>query len=105
MPTYQYECAACGHEFEELQSMADPKLKKCPKCKKDKLHRLIGTGGGIIFKGTGFYQTDYKKTGAAPSESAPSSSGGCGSSCGCHPAGSESKSEAKPAVKKKKADD
>jgi putative FmdB family regulatory protein len=68
MPTYQYECSACGHEFEELQSMTDAKLKKCPKCKKDKLNRLIGTGGGIIFKGTGFYQTDYKNKGTSPSE-------------------------------------
>ncbi|HLF17968.1 MAG TPA: zinc ribbon domain-containing protein [Candidatus Omnitrophota bacterium] len=62
MPTYQYECAACGHSFEILQSIADGKLKKCPKCSKLKLFRLIGTGAGVIFKGSGFYETDYKKT-------------------------------------------
>lgn len=61
MPTYEYECTACKHVFEELQSMTEPKLVKCPKCKKNKLHRLIGAGSGIIFKGSGFYETDYKK--------------------------------------------
>ena len=91
MPTYQYECADCGHEFEKLQSMTDPKLKKCPKCGQSSLHRLIGTGSGIIFKGTGFYETDYKKK-SEPSP-APSSStdspkqqpaGSCGQgACGC----------------------
>ncbi|MBP9854882.1 MAG: zinc ribbon domain-containing protein [Candidatus Omnitrophica bacterium] len=60
MPTYEYECTDCGHCFEELQSMLDKKLKKCPKCGKMKLERLIGRGGGIIFKGTGFYETDFK---------------------------------------------
>lgn len=61
MPTYQYECDSCEYAFEELQSMTDKKLTKCPKCKKNKLSRLIGTGSGIIFKGSGFYETDYKK--------------------------------------------
>ena len=60
MPTYEYECDGCGYAFEHLQSMADKKLKKCPKCSKMKLHRLIGSGSGIIFKGTGFYETDFK---------------------------------------------
>lgn len=90
MPTYEYECSACGHEFEALQSMTDPKLTQCPKCAKKKLQRLIGTGGGIIFKGTGFYATDYKKkepaqSGSLPKKSSPPSS--CGSSCACHPPG------------------
>ena len=61
MPTYQYECAHCGHDLEALQSMTDKKLKKCPKCGKNGLERLIGSGTGIIFKGSGFYETDYKK--------------------------------------------
>ena len=61
MPTYQYECQACGHAFEELQGMTDAKLTKCPKCHKNKLARLIGGGSGMIFKGSGFYETDYKK--------------------------------------------
>ena len=69
MPTYEYECDACGHSFEILQSITDAKLRKCPKCKKLKLARLIGTGAGIIFKGSGFYETDYKKKSPSPSES------------------------------------
>lgn len=67
MPTYEYECSECGFVFEKLQSMLDPKLRKCPQCGKAKLQRLIGTGGGIIFKGTGFYETDFK-TKPAPKE-------------------------------------
>ena len=61
MPTYEYECDACGHTFEEFQSMSDKALRKCPECKKMKLQRLIGAGAGIIFKGSGFYETDYKR--------------------------------------------
>ena len=61
MPTYQYECSACGHTFETLQSMLAKKLSKCPQCRKSTLKRLIGTGSGIIFKGSGFYETDYKR--------------------------------------------
>jgi putative FmdB family regulatory protein len=60
MPTYDYECDACKHKFEEFQSMSDKVLKKCPACKKPKLRRLLGTGAAIIFKGSGFYQTDYR---------------------------------------------
>lgn len=60
MPTYEYQCDACGHGFELFQSMTDPVKRKCPKCGKPKLQRLIGTGAGIIFKGGGFYQTDYR---------------------------------------------
>ncbi len=71
MPTYQYECAACEHAFETMQSMMDKKLKKCPKCGKLKLHRLIGAGSGIIFKGTGFYETDYKRKDAPSSQREP----------------------------------
>lgn len=60
MPTYDYECDACHHKFEEFQSMSDKHLKKCPKCKKPKLRRLFGTGAAVLFKGSGFYQTDYR---------------------------------------------
>lgn len=63
MPTYDYQCAACGHTFETFQSMAADPLKKCPECKKMKLRRLIGAGAGIIFKGSGFYETDYRSSG------------------------------------------
>jgi putative FmdB family regulatory protein len=61
MPTYDYECKACGHTFDELQSFNDAPLTKCPKCKKNKLERLFGGGGAIIFKGSGFYETDYRR--------------------------------------------
>ena len=60
MPTYEYLCNACGHRFDELQSFSDAPLKKCPACKKKKLERLIGTGAAILFKGSGFHQTDYR---------------------------------------------
>jgi putative FmdB family regulatory protein len=60
MPTYDYECDACGHTFEEFQSMKEEPLKVCPQCKKKKLRRLFGTGAAILFKGSGFYQTDYR---------------------------------------------
>ena len=60
MPTYEYLCDSCGHEFEKFQSITSGSLRKCPECKKMKLNRLIGSGGGIIFKGSGFYQTDYR---------------------------------------------
>lgn len=60
MPTYDYLCDACGHKFEHFQSISDKLLKKCPKCKKSKLRRLFGTGAAVVFKGSGFYQTDYR---------------------------------------------
>lgn len=61
MPTYDYVCQGCGHAFEHFQSMTSDVLKTCPQCKKDELKRLIGAGGALIFKGSGFYITDYKK--------------------------------------------
>ncbi|HEY2761677.1 MAG TPA: zinc ribbon domain-containing protein [Pirellulales bacterium] len=60
MPTYDYVCDACHHEFELFQSITEAKKRKCPKCGKNKLRRLIGTGAAIMFKGSGFYQTDYR---------------------------------------------
>jgi putative FmdB family regulatory protein len=60
MPTYDYECSACGHEFELFQGINDPVQKKCPECGKLKLKRLFGTGAAVVFKGSGFYQTDYR---------------------------------------------
>lgn len=62
MPTYDYECEKCGHRFEKFQSMSDPVLKTCPKCK-GKVKRLIGAGAGLLFKGEGFYITDYRSKG------------------------------------------
>jgi putative FmdB family regulatory protein len=60
MPTYEYQCDACEHNFDEFQSMSEPALTKCPKCGKKKLRRVFGTGAAILFKGSGFYQTDYR---------------------------------------------
>jgi putative FmdB family regulatory protein len=60
MPTYDYRCDDCGHAFEEFQPMTARPLRKCPECGRMKLKRLIGTGAGIIFKGSGFYETDYR---------------------------------------------
>jgi len=60
MPTYDYACQACGHEFEAFQSITAKSLRKCPECGKLRLKRLIGMGAGVIFKGSGFYETDYR---------------------------------------------
>lgn len=60
MPTYDYQCEACGVEFEKFQRMSEEPLKKCPECGKLKVKRLFGTGAGILFKGSGFYETDYR---------------------------------------------
>ena len=69
MPTYDYRCENCGHELELFQSISESPKRKCPACSRLKLRRLIGTGAGIIFKGSGFYETDYRskswKSGAA----------------------------------------
>jgi putative FmdB family regulatory protein len=61
MPTYDYVCSSCGHEFETFQSIKADSLEHCPACTKPKLKRKIGLGAGIIFKGGGFYETDYKR--------------------------------------------
>lgn len=60
MPTYEYKCEDCGYEFEKFQTITSRPLHKCPACKKQNLRRLIGSGAGVIFKGNGFYQTDYR---------------------------------------------
>ncbi|HWB20296.1 MAG TPA: FmdB family zinc ribbon protein [Phycisphaerales bacterium] len=60
MPTYEYVCEKCGHEFELFQQMSDAVKRKCPKCGKSALKRKIGIGAGVIFKGSGFYETDYR---------------------------------------------
>ena len=64
MPTYDYSCTACGHRFERFESINDDALKACPKCSKKKAKRMLGTGAGLIFKGAGFYTTDYKQAGS-----------------------------------------
>lgn len=60
MPTYEYICENCGYEFERFQSITARPIRKCSRCEKRGLKRLIGTGAGVIFKGSGFYQTDYR---------------------------------------------
>jgi len=75
MPTYDYKCDACDHTFEEFQSMSAKPLKKCPECGKNKLVRLIGTGAGVIFKGSGFYETDYRSEGYKKAQEAEKDSG------------------------------
>jgi putative FmdB family regulatory protein len=115
MPTYEYVCPKCGHEFEQFQPMSDAPLKRCPKCKKLGLKRLVGAGAGLIFKGTGFYITDYKNKPSAPAgeggESKPSAgeikapggeakSGGGESKAG---EGTKAPAEAKPAPAAKPA--
>lgn len=85
MPTYEYVCTQCDHELEAFHSMKDEPLKKCPACKKPKLKRKVGGGAGLIFKGTGFYITDYKKKPGGSGEPKPS------------PKSSESKPAAKAA--------
>jgi putative FmdB family regulatory protein len=94
MPTYDYICDACEHQFEAFQSIKEEAMKKCPECGRKKLRRLIGPGAAIVFKGSGFYKTDYrsesyKKAAAAEKSSASGSK-------------SEGKSETKSDAKGKK---
>ncbi|HTV47351.1 MAG TPA: zinc ribbon domain-containing protein [Phycisphaerae bacterium] len=98
MPTYEYRCSKCGHEFEEFQSITAKPIRKCPKCGRMAVDRLISAGAGVIFRGSGFYQTDYrsekykeaakKETPAAPATSA---------------AGETAKTDAKPGTESPKA--
>ena len=90
MPTYDYVCDGCGHAFELFQSMTELVKSTCPKCKKKKLRRLIGAGGAIVFKGSGFYKTDYRsdsyKKGAAADSGGGKGEGGKKSEGGGPPA-------------------
>ncbi len=105
MPTYDYHCKSCKHRFEQFQSMKDGALRKCPKCGKSTLERLIGTGAAVIFKGTGFYQTDYrsdsyntaKKADTAASSNVSSSDSKSGSEAKSDSGGSTSATPDKPA--------
>lgn len=95
MPTYEYRCDNCGHEMEAFQSMSAKPMKKCPECGKMKLVRLIGTGAAVLFKGSGFWQTDYRsesyKKDAAKDKPAEKSD-----------KSEKKKDDAKPAASKKK---
>lgn len=80
MPTYDYLCEACEHQFEEFQSITAEPLRKCPECGRNKLRRLIGGGAAVVFKGSGFYQTDYRSE--SYKKAAAAESGNGKSSCG-----------------------
>src|SRR3954447_13813665 len=123
MPTYEYKCEACGHRFEKFQSITAAPIKKCPECGKSKVRRLIGTGAGLLFKGSGFYITDYRGDAYNKAAKADSSSGGGDTKSGggdskngeaakpaassdstpATPAKSEPKAESKPAAPKKES--
>ena len=90
MPTYEYHCDACGNDFEQFQSITAAPIKKCPKCGKNKVRRLISAGAGLIFKGSGFYITDYRPEGYDKAAKAENGGGGNG----------ETKPDAKPAESK-----
>jgi len=87
MPTYEYQCDSCGHRFEKFQSIKAAPIRKCPECGKNSVKRLLGTGAGIIFKGSGFYTTDYRSE--SYQKAAKSDTGGV----------TETKSESKPESK------
>lgn len=109
MPTYEYTCTACRHDFERFESITAKPNKLCPNCNKKKAERRISAGGGFLFKGSGFYITDYKKSSSAspakPAESKPAESCPCGekpaAACESSAAKSESKSESKSTSKSK----
>ena len=101
MPTYEYQCDACGHKFEEFQSIMAKPIKKCPDCHKNAVKRLISAGAGVIFKGSGFYETDYRSESykqAAKSDSAAPTKAETKSSDGKASDGKTGDSKAAPAV-------
>src|SRR6476660_8029827 len=104
MPTYEYKCDACGYEFERFQPITAQAIKRCPQCGKAKVRRLLGTGAGLIFKGSGFYITDYRDksyTDKAKAESGtptPASSDGKADSGAKTETPAPAKSESKPAA-------
>ena len=103
MPTYDYECDGCGHEFELFQSISESVKRKCPECGKNKLRRLFGTGGAIMFKGSGFYETDYRSDSYKKGEKADKKASEKSSSDSSKKSDTKSKSESKstkPAPKK-----
>jgi putative FmdB family regulatory protein len=115
MPTYEYKCDACGHAFEKFQSIKAAPIRKCPNCGKLKVKKLISKGAGLIFKGSGFYITDYRSEGYKDQAKADSGGAGGGgetktdskepaksdgkSASEAAPAKTESKPESKPAAK------
>jgi putative FmdB family regulatory protein len=103
MPTYEYECPKCGHRFEKFQEISDPPVKTCPKCRGRRVKRLIGTGVGIIFKGGGFHQTDYRSD-SYKRQAKKEASGGKDAGSGKADAAKKKDGPAKPASGKKGGD-
>jgi len=114
MPTYEYQCDACEHNFDEFQSMSEPPLTKCPKCGKKKLRRVFGAGAAVIFKGSGFYQTDYRSesykqaakadqeaTGKSAGKADSAGTNGTGGSDGTASAGGSTKAKGKTSKSEK----
>lgn len=99
MPTYDYVCAACRHTFEQFQEMSARKLRKCPACGKSALERQVGTGAGLIFKGSGFYITDYRSDSYKQSAKAESGAASSGESAKSEAKPDASKPDAKPDAK------
>ena len=100
MPTYEYKCTACGHTFEQFQSITAAPVKRCPNCGKAKVKRLLGTGAGVIFKGSGFYITDYRDS--SYNEKAKAESGAA--TGGAADKSGDGKTESKPAAESKPAE-
>ncbi len=96
MPTYDYKCDACGAAFERFQPITSAPIKKCPTCGKNKVRRLIGPGAGLIFKGSGFYITDYRSEGYK-NDAKQGESGGASTESKAD-AKSDAKSDGKPAA-------
>ncbi len=103
MPTYDYACDACDHRFELFQSITANAKRKCPACGRLKLRRLFGTGGAIVFKGSGFYKTDYRSE-AYKKAAAADSGNGAASSSGASPASSSAAAPASKTSPDSKAD-
>jgi putative FmdB family regulatory protein len=101
MPTYEYKCAACDHAFERFQSIKADPIRRCPECGKMKVKRLLGTGAGLIFKGSGFYITDYRSEGYKKAAKAEGGGGGAGGESAStagegKPAAADGKAQPKP---------
>ncbi|MFH0937665.1 MAG: zinc ribbon domain-containing protein [Planctomycetota bacterium] len=99
MPTYDYACNACGHSFDRFESIVATPNKSCPKCSRKTAKRRISAGGGLIFKGSGFYITDYKKKSAPQSDACPTATDSKTCNACPHSDKSEKSKQSKSAVK------
>ena len=104
MPTYDYVCGACGHELEIFQSMSEGAKRKCPECGKLKLERQIGAGAGFLFKGDGYYVTDYRSEGYQKDKQADSKPKSDSSSSDGKDSSKKPSAAKKPSTEKKSPD-